>query len=346
MKTRALDARAAAIFREDMSAITLRTDQMFFWLLLAQWAAAIVVALVWSPRTWIAQYWSLHQHVLAAALLGGLFAAYPLYLIRRQPGTRYTRQIIAVGQMLQSALLVHVTGGRIETHFHVFGSLALLAFYRDWRVLITASLVVYIDHLALGIWFPLSVYGELSANIWRSVEHAFWVIFEVVFLAMSCRKGIEELSAIAEREVRLQDAASKLRESNEEILQMSQALQETNRSLESRVAQRTQELSHAKENLEDQVKERTRELLAVKDNLEVQVQHRTQDLELAKQQLQRHVQELKSFNKIMMGREQRVLQLKKEIKALEARLSGVPASGADPSAEQGVESKMRVAPPG
>ena len=41
--------------------------------------------------------------------------------------------------MLTSALLIHLTGGRIETHFHVFGSLAFLAFYRDWRVLVPAD---------------------------------------------------------------------------------------------------------------------------------------------------------------------------------------------------------------
>ena len=44
--------------------------------------------------------------------------------------------------MLWSALLIHLTGGRIETHFHVFGSLAFLAFYRDWRVLVPATVVV------------------------------------------------------------------------------------------------------------------------------------------------------------------------------------------------------------
>ena len=32
-----------------------------------------------------------------------------------------------------SALLIHLSGGRIETHFHIFGSLAFLAFYRDCR---------------------------------------------------------------------------------------------------------------------------------------------------------------------------------------------------------------------
>ena len=42
---------------------------------------------------------------------------------------------VAVAQMLWSGVLIHLTGGRIETHFHVFGSLAFLAFYRDWRVL-------------------------------------------------------------------------------------------------------------------------------------------------------------------------------------------------------------------
>ena len=48
--------------------------------------------------------------------------------------------------MMTSALLIHLTGGRIETHFHIFGSLAFLAFYRDWKVMISASVVVVIDH--------------------------------------------------------------------------------------------------------------------------------------------------------------------------------------------------------
>jgi hypothetical protein len=138
-------------------------------------------------------------------VLGGLFAVYPLYLILRNPTSAHTHHIIAIGQMLLSALLVHVTGVRIETHFHVFGSLALLAFYRDWRVLITASVIVYLDHVALGLWFPLAVYGVEVASIWRSAEHAFWVIFEVSFLGMACHAGIRELRALAERSAALEE---------------------------------------------------------------------------------------------------------------------------------------------
>jgi hypothetical protein len=58
----------------------------------------------------------------------------PVFLAFKRPGYAFTRHTIAVAQMLTSALLIHLTGGRIETHFHVFGSLAFLAFYRDWRV--------------------------------------------------------------------------------------------------------------------------------------------------------------------------------------------------------------------
>lgn len=271
MVTQAQDPRTETIFQKDLAQVVHRTDWMFFWLLIGQWLFGIAIAVIWSPRTWIAQYWSIHQHVIAATLGGALFAAYPLYLILRRPGTPYTRHMIAVGQMLQSALLVHVTGGRIETHFHVFGSLALLAFYRDWTVLITGSAVVYFDHLALGAWFPLSVYGVTVASVWRSVEHAFWVVFEVVFLTMSCRTGIRELRAIAGREVQLQDAA--------------EALGEANRTLEVHVDGRTQELRHAKDTLEDKVKE------------------------------------LELLNSVMMDREERIIELKEQLKAVQAELA-------------------------
>ena len=315
-----LEPRVAVIFEKDLSSITLRTDRLFFRLLLAQWAGAVLVALIWSPRTWIAQYWSLHQHVIAATVLGGLFAAYPLYLIRHRPGSTHTRHMIAVGQMLQSALLVHVTGGRIETHFHVFGSLALLSFYRDWRVLLTATAVVYLDHLALGFWFPLSAYGVTSATVWRSLEHAFWVIFEDVFLIMSCRKGIEELSSIAERQVRIEDAVRKLEQSNAEITAMSKTLQETNSILEQRVEERTAQLEHAKAGLEAQVRIRTSEIETAKRSLEAEVGKRTTELVVAKKRLEEQVQELESFNQIMLGREERILELKEQLRSLRAQM--------------------------
>jgi two-component system sensor histidine kinase/response regulator len=94
--------------------------------------------------------------------------------------------MVAIGQTAFSALLIHLTGGRIETHFHVFGSLAFLACYRDWRVILTATAVVIVDHLVRGIYFPFSVYGVELSSLWRVLEHAVWVFFEDIVLIWSC----------------------------------------------------------------------------------------------------------------------------------------------------------------
>ena len=69
-------------------------------------------------------------------------------------------------------------GGRIETHFQIFGMLAFLAFYRDWKVLGTATVFTALDHLLRGMMWPESVYGVLTPNTLRWLEHSGWVIFE------------------------------------------------------------------------------------------------------------------------------------------------------------------------
>ncbi|MGH7857923.1 MAG: histidine kinase dimerization/phospho-acceptor domain-containing protein, partial [Candidatus Binatia bacterium] len=198
--------RAAALFEENERRIFVRTDRMFAGLMLLQWAGGIAAAFWISPRTWAGTYSEVHPHVSAAVLLGGMITFFPVLLSLACPGRQVTRHVIAVGQMLWSALLIHLTGGRIETHFHVFGSLAFLAFYRDWRVLITASAVVAADHFLRGIYWPQSVYGILAAEPWRWLEHAGWVVFEDCFLTLSIFQSRKDMTAIAERQANLEAA--------------------------------------------------------------------------------------------------------------------------------------------
>jgi len=114
--------------------------------------------------------------------------------------------------MAMSALLIHLSGGRIETHFHVFGSLAFLAFYRDWRVLVTGSVVVALDHFARGLFWPQSVFGVFAADSWRWAEHAGWVVFIDVFLVRSCYQSTVEMRSNADREASLDLANKRLEE--------------------------------------------------------------------------------------------------------------------------------------
>src|SRR5688500_10569824 len=111
--------RAEEIFEEHYNAHLKRTDRLFAWLMVGQWIFGILIALVYSPSGWVAKTRSVHVHVPIAIVLGGLLSALPLVLILRRPGEPITRYTIAVSQMLWSALLIHLTGGRIETHFHV-----------------------------------------------------------------------------------------------------------------------------------------------------------------------------------------------------------------------------------
>jgi hypothetical protein len=118
-----------------------------------------------------------------------------------------TRHVIAGAQMLWSALLIHLSGGRIETHFHVFGSLGILAGYRDWPVLVTATLVVAIEHFIRGMVWPESVYGIVNPEWWRFLEHAFWVVFAVVFLGLQAMRAKREMLVHAERGAELEALA-------------------------------------------------------------------------------------------------------------------------------------------
>jgi signal transduction histidine kinase/ActR/RegA family two-component response regulator len=227
--------RVNDIFNQHRQVIYKRTDRMFAILMGLQWLAGIAAACWLSPRTWIGTTSQTHLHVWAALFLGGVISALPITLAVFQSGRASTRYTVAVGQMLMGALLIHLTGGRIETHFHVFGSLAFLSFYRDWRVLVPATVVVAADHFLRGLFWPQSVYGVLAVSEWRWLEHAGWVLFENTFLFIAIKHSVKEMSDIAERTAEIKTL---------------------NAGLEQHVCERTAQLVAANQDLEREVAER------------------------------------------------------------------------------------------
>lgn len=227
--------RIAEIFNEHQQDICKRTDHMFAVLMALQWIAGIAAAYWISPLAWAGGTSRIHLHIWAALILGGAISSLPIFLAVIRPGSVSTRYTIAVGQMLTGALLIHLTGGRIETHFHVFGSLAFLSFYRDWRVLVPATIIVAVDHFLRGVFWPQSVYGVLTASQWRWAEHAGWVLFEDTFLLIAIKRSVSEMWSIAERTAEIESL---------------------NQGLEGRVAERTHQLAAVNQNLQAEVNER------------------------------------------------------------------------------------------
>ncbi|WP_372894937.1 ATP-binding protein [Stieleria sp.] len=240
--------RADELLREQQQLIHVRTDRLFAALMVIQWVAGIMAALWISPRTWSGAISETHVHVWAAILLGGVITALPVLLAWKRPGRVVTRHIIAISQMLTSALLIHLTGGRIETHFHIFGSLAFLACYRDWRVLCTATVVVAADHGLRGWLWPESVYGVIGGAPLRLIEHAGWVVFEDIFLIVTIRQSLADMSRNACNQAQLESTNSRIEaEVHRRTEELRESVEETARA--------SRQLVHANKALEEQNKE-------------------------------------------------------------------------------------------
>ncbi len=235
-----LRLRSEELFDAYKVGIARRTDRLFVWLLLFEWLVAIALALCLPAKTWSGITGTTQFQFWLAVVLGGSTCGVPAFLGLTRPGSSMARHAIAVGQVVMGSLLIHLTGGRVETHFHIFGSLAFLAFYRDWRVLITASIVVVADHLLRGLLFPESIYGEFSATLWQTLEHAGWVAFEDIFLIYLCHQGNQESREMAEAQA---------------------ALENGRQIIETRVRERTAELEASRREVEvkNQELERTRD---------------------------------------------------------------------------------------
>lgn len=123
--------------------------------------------------------------------LGSLIV--PGLIIYRLPGTPIARHSVGVALMFFAALQIHQSHGVIEAHFAVFALLALLLFYRDWKVILTATTVIATHHFLFnylqGVGFGVYIFPE--TGIKRVLIHAGYVVFESSLLAWMAYQGEE-----------------------------------------------------------------------------------------------------------------------------------------------------------
>ena len=74
-----------------------------------------------------------------------------IWLVRHASGAISTRLFMACAFMAYSALVIHLLLGDIEAHFSAFGLIGVLLYYRDWRVIVAATVFIYVHHLILGL---------------------------------------------------------------------------------------------------------------------------------------------------------------------------------------------------
>ena len=228
--------RTTLLYKEARGASCRRVDRLAGGLFLFQWLVGIAVATWYSPHTWIDRSRYVSIEVTTAVALGAAIIALPLYLIYRRPGAAVTRHAVAVGQMGFSALLIHLTNGLGEAHYHIFGSLVFLAFYRDWRVLATATAVMALDQGLRGVYWPQSVFGDTAetVNRWRWLQHVGWVLFEDVLLVLACLQTDREMFALSRRQAELEESRSSVERA---VVERTTQYAQTNRDLQRQIGE-------------------------------------------------------------------------------------------------------------
>lgn len=206
------ETNTETLFLQKLSASHSQTGKMLQWVMIAQWVFVILVSVFITPLTWIGASAQIQTHVYIAIILGGLLTWGSWFFIKLTPDKPISRYVVAITQLIYSGLIIHVTGGRIESHFHIFGSLAILAFYRDWKVILIATAVTGVDHIVRGHFFPLSIYGLTDHQMLRTLEHVGWVIFIDLFLLIGIKHQLQHVKKSAEIEAQNQAAQNQTKE--------------------------------------------------------------------------------------------------------------------------------------
>jgi diguanylate cyclase (GGDEF)-like protein len=115
---------------------------------------------------------------LAHSLLESVLLVMPALAAGWSLGGRAFRSVAAsVGLMTSSAVLVHLSGGLGELHFHFFVMVGVIALYQSWTPFVAAIAFVVLHHAVLGVIDPPSVFNQAAAQsqplLWAAIHGAF-----------------------------------------------------------------------------------------------------------------------------------------------------------------------------
>lgn len=194
-----IEARARALADERHQAAAARLDRVIGAVSLLTWAVVIGALLITSPAT----HGAASAPLAAFAVVALALAAAPILLVHLRPGATITRYVAAAAQILGALALLHLGDGRGPAELWILASLALIAAYRDPRVLLWASGVWALDHLASA--------GSTGALVrladgWHLAAESVTLAATAAILIVAAALGRRELIALSRQHVELQES--------------------------------------------------------------------------------------------------------------------------------------------
>ncbi|MGK0501472.1 chemotaxis protein [Alteromonas sp. KS69] len=147
--------------------------------------------------------------IFTAVVLGIPIAALPLYFSFQQPQSVISRRAVAIGIQLLTALHIHQTFGLIEMHFEIFVTLAFLSYFRDWKVIATATAVVAVHHISFYILAtqgaPVFIFQEGDLTFPILLMHAAFAVAEGGLLMYMTKQAHQEGAGAAELRIAIEN---------------------------------------------------------------------------------------------------------------------------------------------
>jgi signal transduction histidine kinase len=143
--------------------------------------------------------------------------------------------LVALGLLTSSAMIVHLSGGVIEAHFHFFVVIVLLTLYEDWMIFLFAAAFVVLHHGIGGALDPHAVFNhpDAEAHPWRwALIHAAYVLAAGLAAVVAWRLNEDlrdqHVGLIAEKQAALERAEAAERE----LERHARELERSNRELD------------------------------------------------------------------------------------------------------------------
>ncbi|MFN8847312.1 MAG: methyl-accepting chemotaxis protein [Bdellovibrionales bacterium] len=117
----------------------------------------------------------------------------PAFLFFTKTAEKILPSVMAFTTICYSALLIHLAGGMIEMHFHIFVSLATFVAYGLLSPVLVGVVVTAAHHLGFFFFLPTSVFNY-EASLGIVLLHALFVVVEAVptlFIASQFKKMID-----------------------------------------------------------------------------------------------------------------------------------------------------------
>ena len=168
-----------------------------------------ILVLLWAHAALIPVFALARGLSVPHTILEGAIVPFTALLASAPALNRRQRSAAAsLGLLSCSAVLVHLSGGVIEMHFHFFVMVAVVALYQDWVCFLAAIGYVLVHHGVLGALDASSVFNHYAAlnHPWKwAAIHAFFIAGISVACLVTWRLDENLLDREREAEERLRE---------------------------------------------------------------------------------------------------------------------------------------------